>query len=380
MKKTTIVLMLFLLLLTGCLRRIEPLEEQDLKVYLYGKDDFIADNQLRGDYKIMHSDGNKLQIEYSGENSLLKYRAIYTVENEIKERKWQIVSFVIENRDVQLQDISADLIELVKKSDEKINNNEVEGNFQIKQLKLVENKVLFSLTFTSKDQKYQAYFEGSVKNENNKMVMERIIERITEKEETLESANEPSEADDGDETTQYTGDSKLIYDYYVDKNFSIEEIENVRSVGNNIQATVKVSDLWQYLKEVYVIEVQFKKNGTDIKLVDENIISDEIKSRLTGKYVNQDRILISEKNRSYIIFNEDFSFTLVENSIVGFETLEEFYAISYSTLTLKNRKLQFEGYKNNEETFIFEINSLQEVTCLSNIITTRKGDKFVKIE
>lgn len=366
MKK--IIYILLLCILVGC-TKVKPIEESDLKIYLYGRDNFIVDNRLNGQYEMVSQDGEVMKVKYSGENCLLKYEAQYTVNSKYKNGKWEITSFIIDSNDTQLQDISADLIELVKKSDENISL--MNGSFKIHQLKIVENKALFSMTFEEQAGNYKAYFEGTVVSENNRLTLERIIERIYEKSD--ENIQQPI-VEDNDE---YVGDSKLIYDYYISKDMQVENIEIIQSSADSIQAKVKVADLWQYLKEVYEIEVVFQRVNSTVSPIEEEIIEEKILSRIVGKFVNQDRIFICGDKRSYIILNEDFSFTLYENNLSGFETLEEYYYVSYDKLTLRNREGKFQ---NHSESFEFEISSLDKIICQTNIITTRNGDCFVKVE
>lgn len=368
MKRVVLIISLLCLafLTVGCSSKIEPIDESQLATYLKGQDKFLADNYLDGKYSLIDSNDELMHVDYKGENSLLVYEASYTVKSEIKDKKWTITSFTIDNKEIKQKDVTNLIYELVEKTDEKISSGKVSGKFTMLESKMVDNKLAFSMTFTSNDDSYDVYFEGYAKDSLGSLVIEQLVSKVA-------SSEEETKYNDNNDL------EKAISKFYTDQGYVVESISNFNSNDDIASATVKYSDNWQYLKEVFEIDVKFRLNGDSVELIEEQVVSDMIKSRLVGKYVN-----VSDNGtkgyESYIIFNEDFSYTLHENNFSGFEELSEYYTITDSILTLKNRDLALKGYSNNNEKYEFVIDSLEQITCNSDIISTRKGNIFKKVE
>ncbi len=370
MKKILLVISILIIICTlgACTKELEPINENQLADYLKGQDSFLSDNYLEGKYILTGSGDNVMYVDYNGENSLLKYKASYTVKSEVRNKKWSISSFVIDSSDTELKDVNDLVYELVEKTDEKITSGQVSGRFKMLEAQLNNNKLVFTMSFISDDGSHDVIFEGIVKDSNGALVLEEINSKAYE--DDREQDNKPI----------YNSDQeKMIDGFYTDLGYTVESISEVTIEDNYLKARVKYSELWKYLKEVFEIDVTFKIDGDTLELIEEKVISDRIFSRIVGKYVN-----VSENGttgyESYIIFNEDFSYTLYENNYSGFEKIEEYYLISDNSLTLQNRDLLLIGYTNNKEVYHFSIDSLEQITCNEDIISTRSGNVFKKVE
>ncbi len=138
---------------------IEPVSENKLTAYLYGYDNIVKDEGLEGTYTIKQRESTKTSdvmiVEYVGQNDKMTYKATYKVSSYLRDNKWVIDDFKIENsaienkgeeenKDEQPEEVVVDpLIEKIKSENSYdevrvLSTSESEGNTIYKVIGLEE--------------------------------------------------------------------------------------------------------------------------------------------------------------------------------------------------------------------------------------------------
>ena len=151
----------------------------------------------------------------------------------------------------------------------------------------------------------------------------------------------------------------------------MDSIYDVKEDDGLIYATVKTTNLYRYIAESYDIEVVFSLDNDELVIREENVVNTEVKSRVVGKFINE-----NNPYGSYILLNEDFTYTICEYNGTEYTLMDEYYRIDNDMLYLYNR-----DYLLSDMAEIpFKIDSLTQISSQGKIITTLQDDRFILSE
>ncbi|HPX33406.1 MAG TPA: hypothetical protein PLT36_07890, partial [Erysipelotrichaceae bacterium] len=159
-------------------------------------------------------------------------------------------------------------------------------------------------------------------------------------------------------------------------------VTKVEFLGANGTRDYKVTyeDIHKYVKDVYVHKFYLIWDGSAYSVQGGYVTKDYVNSNFEGVYVNK-------ANGSYIIMHEDWKFELhefyMDGSTINKVVLKEYYRISSSTMKWQNRNKAFKSIWSNgtePDGFAVTINSINELRLDADILSSKSGDTFVKVE
>ncbi|MGN1399243.1 MAG: hypothetical protein ACI4WG_04510 [Erysipelotrichaceae bacterium] len=355
-KLLPVVLATLLVIISACSKeKATTLNDLDLNQYLLAQDLFVVNNQLKGQYSLISVQDDKMEVSFSAENDILKYDTKYNITNRFDGENWSIVTFEKEYDVVEVKNIDPQVVEKLKSY---CSSSSVGVFENLKYSISADGYLSFRADFNSLDGTFNSSYTGLIKYNNATISLFNVKETIK----------------DPQDHPIISSDENNILQHYLSLNIfdNIDSIYNVKNEGGYVYAMMKTTNLYRFIAETYDIEVKFSLNGDELTIVEENLINTEIKSRVVGKFVNSD-----DPQGSYIIFNDDFTFTLYEYNDGNYSILKEFYRIDNDMLYLYNRDNSLDGLKQQLAELPFRIDSLTQVTALCDIITTNENDCFV---
>ena len=327
MKKVFYIVLMTLLIISGCTTKDElTLNDLDLSQYLVSQDPFVTNYHLNGQYSLINVQDDMMEVAFSSENEILKYDTKYNIINQYDGQNWHIVSFEKEYNSIEVKDIDSIVVEKLKN----YCSSSTVGVFENLKYSIVDNGYLsFRADYNSLDGSFNSSYEGVVKYENSTISLSNVQETIKDPlDHPIISYNQSN-----------------ILQHYLSLNVydSVDSIYDVKEDNGLIYATVKTTNLYRYIAETYDIEVVFS---------------------LDNPY------------GSYILLNEDFTYTIFEYNGTEYTLMDEYYRIDNDMLYLYNRE-----YLLSELAEIpFKIDSLTQISSQGNIITTLQDDRFILSE
>ena len=135
----------------------------------------------------------------------------------------------------------------------------------------------------------------------------------------------------------------------------------------------------------YVKDVEVWKYGVTFIAMKHYITGSEKISATTNS--NFEGVYVNKANGSYIIMHENWKFELhefyIDGSTINKVVLKEYYRISSSTMKWQNRNKAFKSVWSNgtePDGFAITINSINELRLDADILSSKSGDTFVKVE
>ena len=355
MKKVFYIVLMTLLIISGCTTKDElTLNDLDLSQYLVSQDPFVTNYHLNGQYSLINVQDDMMEVAFSSENEILKYDTKYNIINQYDGQNWHIVSFEKEYNSIEVKNIDSIVVEKLKN----YCSSSTVGVFENLKYSIVDNGYLsFRADYNSLDGSFNSSYEGIVKYENSTISLSNVKETIKDPlDHPIISYNQSN-----------------ILQHYLSLNVydSVDSIYDVKEDNGLIYATVKTTNLYRYIAETYDIEVVFSLDNDELVIREENVVNTEVKSRVVGKFINE-----NNPYGSYILLNENFTYTILEYNGTEYTLMDEYYRIDDDMLYLYNRE-----YLLSELAEIpFKIDSLTQISSQENIITTLQDDRFILSE
>ncbi len=407
MKKTIRLFFLIsfiLVTIIGCNKKeiiLEPIAESALAEYLKGKDPALDSDDFTGTYTIISRVCDKktddLMVSYNGSSALFDYQAKYQVKSTATENGWIIDSFDVVESDYQMKDLPPSIFKDLLEGVDKNVTFDMGGTYSLVSKEVKDNVVKFVVKYTSDDGKYSAEYDGEAVVKDGKLELQKVV---------VNTISSDSEDPNGDNTStlsnNYDPNKKAAdYGYKAPKKPTIkEEYEKYVKLVEEYRPGFKVTKM-EYLSHVfnmyftyevtlekrlkYVTEVEewkftFSFKATGLQITNKEKISNTTNSNFEGVYVNK-------ANGSYIIMHENWKFVLhefyLDNGTIKEAVLKEFHRISGTSMKWQNRKYAFKSVWTNgkePEYFAVTILNINEIRLDTDILSSKSGDIFVKVE
>jgi hypothetical protein len=383
--------------LIGCNKEInlEPIAESNLAEYLKGKDPVLDNDNFSGFYSIVSRTCDKktddLIVSYNGNSELFDYQAKYHVYSTATKNGWVIDKFDIVESNYNMRDISPsmfkDLLEGVDK------NVTMSGIYSLVSKELQDNVIKFVVRFYSDNGKYNAEYEGEAVIKDGKLELQKIVINTISDDDseggssddatiTLSNNYDPNKkaADYGYKAPakQKFNDTEREVAYFIEDIKPGVVVTNVEMIDAS-KFNVTYEKRYKYVKDVYYHYFRLHWDGGAYSVIDSKLIKTTTNSNFEGVYVNK-------TNGSYIIMHENWKIELHEFYVVDGQlkeiVLNEYHSISNTNMTWKNRKKIFKSAWTDgaePESFSVIILSINEMKLNSNILSSKSGDKFVKV-
>lgn len=385
--------------LIGCDKKevsLDPISETQLDEYLAGRDPFIEENDIEGYYnlisRICDKKTDEIVVTFEGSSLLIEYTAKYQVKLYAVDHGWKIESFDILESNQKTKEITPSMLKNLIEGVDKNVTEGMKGSYSVVSQVVEDGVIKFTLRFNSNDGTYSAEYEGEAIIEDGELKLQKVVINTISDDskngegETLLSNNyDPNKkaADYG-----YKAPAKPQIDSETVKNlveenkpgFNVTKVKYKSQTGPILLYEITLEKRHKYVKDVE--EWQF---GVSFIAMKYNIVGSEKISATTNS--NFEGVYVNKANGSYIIMHENWKIELHEFYIAGGQlkeiVLNEYHSISSSKMTWKNRKKIFKNVWTDgaePESFAVNILSINELQLNANILSSKSGDVFVKVE
>ncbi|NLZ75241.1 MAG: hypothetical protein GX914_01910 [Erysipelotrichia bacterium] len=385
--------------LIGCDKKevsLDPISETQLDEYLAGRDPFIEENDIEGYYnlisRICDKKTDEIVVTFEGSSLLIEYTAKYQVKLYAVDHGWKIESFDILESNQKAKEITPSMLKNLIEGVDKNVTEGMKGSYSVVSQVVEDGVIKFTLRFNSNDGTYSAEYEGEAIIEDGELKLQKVVINTISDDskngegETLLSNNyDPNKkaADYG-----YKAPAKPQIDSETVKNlveenkpgFNVTKVKYKSQTGPILLYEITLEKRHKYVKDVE--EWQF---GVSFIAMKYNIVGSEKISATTNS--NFEGVYVNKANGSYIIMHENWKIELHEFYIAGGQlkeiVLNEYHSISSSKMTWKNRKKIFKNVWTDgaePESFAVNILSINELQLNANILSSKSGDVFVKVE
>ena len=377
---------------------LEPIAENALAEYLKGKDPVLDNDDFTGTYIIVSRTCDKktddLIVNYTGSSALFEYEAKYQIKSTATKDGWVIDTFEILESDYEMKEITPSMLKNLIEGVDKNVTEGMKGSYSVVSQEVEDDVIKFTLRFNSNDGTYSAEYEGEAIVKDGELTLQKVVINIisdddsgTGEGETLLSNNyDPNKkaADYGYKAPakQNFNDDEQTVAYFIEDIKPGMVVTKVEFLGANGTRDYKVTyeDIHKYVKDVYVHKFYLIWDGSAYSVQGGYVTKDYVNSNFEGVYVNK-------ANGSYIIMHEDWKFELhefyMDGSTINKVVLKEYYRISSSTMKWQNRNKAFKSVWSNgtePDGFAITINSINELRLDADILSSKSGDTFVKVE
>lgn len=323
---------------------------------------------------------------------MIEYTAKYQVKLYAVDHGWKIESFDILESNQKTKEITPSMLKNLIEGVDKNVTEGMKGSYSVVSQVVEDGVIKFTLRFNSNDGTYSAEYEGEAIIEDGELKLQKVVINTISDDskngegETLLSNNyDPNKkaADYG-----YKAPAKPQIDSETVKNlveenkpgFNVTKVKYKSQTGPILLYEITLEKRHKYVKDVE--EWQF---GVSFIAMKYNIVGSEKISATTNS--NFEGVYVNKANGSYIIMHENWKIELHEFYIAGGQlkeiVLNEYHSISSSKMTWKNRKKIFKNVWTDgaePESFAVNILSINELQLNANILSSKSGDVFVKVE
>ncbi|MGI6581286.1 MAG: hypothetical protein ACOX1M_03015 [Erysipelotrichaceae bacterium] len=376
---------------------LEPIAENALAEYLKGKDPVLDNDDFTGTYIIVSRTCDKktddLIVNYTGSSALFEYEAKYQIKSTATKDGWVIDTFEILESDYEMKEITPSMLKNLIEGVDKNVTEGMKGSYSVVSQEVEDDVIKFTLRFNSNDGTYSAEYEGEAIVKDGELTLQKVV------------INTISDDDSG------TGDGKTLLSNNYDPNkkaadygykapdkpqIDSESVKNLiedkkpdfvvtklKFLSNNPPILLYEATLEKRYK--YVKDVEVWKYGVTFIAMKHYITGSEKISATTNS--NFEGVYVNKSNGSYIIMHENWKFELhefyMDGSTINKVVLKEYYRISSSTMKWQNRNKAFKSVWSNgtePDGFAITINSINELRLDADILSSKSGDTFVKVE
>jgi|GEM_PF-4767268 len=398
--KLILVILFVFTTLIGCGDKeisLEPIAENALAEYLKGKDPVLDNDDFTGTYIIVSRTCDKktddLIVNYTGSSALFEYEAKYQIKSTATKDGWVIDTFEILESDYEMKEITPSMLKNLIEGVDKNVTEGMKGSYSVVSQEVEDDVIKFTLRFNSNDGTYSAEYEGEAIVKDGELTLQKVV------------INTISDDDSG------TGDGKTLLSNNYDPNkkaadygykapdkpqIDSESVKNLiedkkpdfvvtklKFLSNNPPILLYEATLEKRYK--YVKDVEVWKYGVTFIAMKHYITGSEKISATTNS--NFEGVYVNKSNGSYIIMHENWKFELhefyMDGSTINKVVLKEYYRISSSTMKWQNRNKAFKSVWSNgtePDGFAITINSINELRLDADILSSKSGDTFVKVE
>ncbi len=410
--KFIIVISLLFVSLIGCKKEItlEPISEDKIVEYLKEKDPTLDNDEfIEASYTINTRTCDKktddLIVSFKGNCSLFNYEAKYKLKFVATENGWIMENFEILESTRSMKQITVSmLVDLISETDPLLIDTS-DGSYSITSLDIKDDVIKFVLEFVSLNGNYTTIYNGIAVIKDGKLELIDLEDYTIPGSGSGGSSSSSSSGGSSEGSTATTLSSnydpnKKANDYGykapTKQKFSDEEqsvanfiedikpemvVTKVKKIGSNgiSEYHITYQNVYKYIKDVYVQLYNLYWDGSSYSVVYNEILETYLYSNFEGVYVNK-------ANGSYIIMHEDWKFELhefyMDGSTIKKVVLKEYYRIDNETIKLQNRDKVFKSVWSSgaePEAFTMKINSINEIKLNVDILSSKAGDKFVKV-